>query len=49
MAGPLGGGTLFRLMGDPNNADNPYGLILDSWIDADGAPQGGAANFIINQ
>ena len=49
MAGPLGGQTLFRLMGNPNDANNPYGLVLDAWIDADGAPQGNAANYIVNQ
>jgi hypothetical protein len=39
MAGPLGG-PLLQKLADPNN-----GLILDGWIDSDGAPQGTAANF----
>lgn len=37
MAGPLGA-TLVRLLADPVN-----GLVLDSWLDANGAPHGGAA------
>jgi predicted metal-binding protein len=39
LAGPLGGPMLQKLA-DPNN-----GLILDSWFDADGNPQGNAADF----
>ena len=49
MAGPLGGQTLYRLMGNPNDANNPYGLVLDAWLDADGEPQGNAADYIQNQ
>lgn len=40
MAGTLPA-AIIQMMTDPNQ-----GVILDSWIDADGAPQGGAANFI---
>ena len=40
MSGPLGG-TYIQKLADPN-----VGLILDSWLDADGNPQGGAANFV---
>ena len=40
LSGPLGGLYLQKLA-DPNT-----GLILDSWIDADGNAQGDAANFI---
>jgi len=40
MAGPLGVSTLYNLA-DPNQ-----GIILDSWIDADGNAQGNAADFI---
>ncbi len=40
MAGTLDAQTIQKLA-DPNN-----GRILDSWIDANGAPQGGAANFL---
>ena len=40
LAGPLKGGTI-SLLADPNQ-----GLVLDSWIDADGAPQGNANDFI---
>lgn len=40
MAGPLGAQTLQKLA-DPN-----IGRILDSYIDANGAAQGGAANFL---
>ena len=39
-AGPLGA-TLIRLLSDPAT-----GIVLDSWIDPDGAPQGDAPNFI---
>ncbi len=40
MAGPLDAQTL-TLLADPNG-----GRVLDSWLDANGAPQGGAANFL---
>jgi len=40
MSGPLGGAYLQKLA-NPN-----LGLILDSWLDANGAPQGGAANHL---
>lgn len=40
MGGPLGAQTLQKLA-DPN-----VGRVLDSWIDANGNAQGGAANFI---
>ncbi len=40
MAGPLGRQILERL------ADPALGLILDSWVDSDGQPQGGAANYV---
>ena len=40
LAGPLGRGFL-QFLADPNQ-----GLILDSWIDADGNAQGDAANYI---
>ncbi|MCA9525157.1 MAG: hypothetical protein KC549_02525 [Myxococcales bacterium] len=40
MAGPMPG-DMVQLLSDPN-----VGLVLDSWIDADGNAQGGAANFI---
>ena len=40
LSGPLGA-QLIQKLADPNT-----GLILDSWIDADGAPQGDAAQFI---
>lgn len=39
LAGPLGG-PLLQKLADPN-----IGLILDGWIDANGAPQGTAADF----
>jgi hypothetical protein len=39
-AGPLGS-TLIRLLSDPVN-----GLVLDSWIDADGALGGNAGTFV---
>jgi hypothetical protein len=39
MAGPLGG-PLLQKLADPN-----VGLILDGWIDSNGAPRGTAANF----
>ena len=39
-AGPLGA-TLIRMLCDPQN-----GRILDSWLDANGDPQGDAAGFI---
>ena len=40
VAGPLGAPLIAKLA-DPNN-----GLVLDSWLDADGAPQGAAAGFV---
>ena len=40
MAGPLGA-TILQMMTDPTN-----GRVLDSWYDADGAPQGDAGNFV---
>jgi hypothetical protein len=40
MSGPLGG-LYIQKLADPN-----VGLILDSWIDANGNAQGNAANFI---
>jgi hypothetical protein len=43
LAGPLGGPLLNKLA-NPDPAQG--GLILDSWIDADGAAQGNAADFI---
>jgi hypothetical protein len=40
LAGPLGA-TLIRRLTDPAS-----GIVLDSWIDADGEPQGDAAGFL---
>ncbi len=40
MAGPLGV-QLIQLLADPD-----LGIVLDSWIDADGAAQGGAAVYV---
>jgi hypothetical protein len=40
MAGPLGADIL-NLLTDPDT-----GLVLDSWLDADGAQQGGAGGFV---
>ncbi|MEO0651223.1 MAG: hypothetical protein AAFZ65_11155, partial [Planctomycetota bacterium] len=40
MSGPLGF-TLLRLLADPTN-----GLVLDSWYDADGQPQGDAGTVV---
>jgi hypothetical protein len=40
MAGPLGA-RLIRLLCDPTN-----GLVLDSWLDPQGAPHGGASGFL---
>ncbi|MBL8856971.1 MAG: hypothetical protein JNL28_00485 [Planctomycetes bacterium] len=40
MAGPLGA-SIIRLLADPVN-----GLVLDSWLDANGAAQGDAATFL---
>ena len=40
MAGPLDAQTI-QILSDPNN-----GRVLDSWLDANGAPQGGAANYL---
>ena len=42
MSGPLGR-DLIELLAHPAN-----GLILDSWIDADGVPQGNADDFVNN-
>ncbi len=41
ISGPLGA-TMLSKLADPNVA-----VILDSWIDSDGAPQGDAANFLV--
>jgi hypothetical protein len=41
MSGPLGA-TLVELLADPD-----LGLVLDSWLDADGEPHGGAAGFLV--
>lgn len=43
LSGPLGG-ELIRRMSEPN-LDNG-GIVLDSYLDADGNPQGGAAVYI---
>jgi hypothetical protein len=43
LAGPLGG-RLVRLLTDPAN-----GVVLDSWLDADRALRGGAANYVQDQ
>jgi hypothetical protein len=40
LAGPLGA-TLIRRLTDPAT-----GIVLDSWLDANGASQGGAASFV---
>ena len=40
MAGPLGV-EIIQLLTDPDN-----GLVLDSWLDADGNPQGNANNYV---
>jgi len=40
LAGPLGASMITKLA-DPN-----FGVILDSWIDADGAAQGDAADYL---
>jgi hypothetical protein len=40
MGGPLSGALLQKLA-DPNT-----GRVLDSWLDADGNPQGNAANYV---
>jgi hypothetical protein len=40
MAGPLGQ-TLIRKLSDPLN-----GIVLDSWIDANGQAQGNAAGYL---
>ncbi len=40
LAGPLGA-TLIQRLTDPT-----LGIVLDSWIDADGAPHGDAANYL---
>jgi hypothetical protein len=39
-SGPLGA-TLIRKLTDPTT-----GIVLDSWLDANGAVQGGAGNFV---
>lgn len=39
-AGPLGA-TLIQLLSDPQN-----GRVLDSWLDANGSPQGNASGFV---
>jgi hypothetical protein len=40
LSGPMGAELLTKLA-DPN-----LGIVLDSWLDSDGAPQGDAANYI---
>lgn len=40
VSGPLGA-RLITLLSDPN-----VGVVLDSWIDANGAPQGNAAGYV---
>jgi hypothetical protein len=40
LSGPLGA-QLIQKLTDPN-----VGVVLDSWFDADGQPQGNAADFI---
>jgi hypothetical protein len=40
LSGPLGE-TLIRRLTDPNT-----GIVLDSWIDANGDPQGGAMSVV---
>jgi hypothetical protein len=40
MAGPLGA-TLIQLLADPVN-----GVVLDAWLDANGAPQGNASTYV---
>ncbi len=40
IAGPMGGNLLTKL------TDPDFGVILDSWFDADGEPQGGAAGLL---
>jgi hypothetical protein len=40
LAGPLGATMIMRLT-DPTN-----GIVLDSWIDADGQLQGNAGNYV---
>ncbi|MEQ1566947.1 MAG: hypothetical protein ABMA64_14995 [Myxococcota bacterium] len=42
LSGPLNANLLSKLA-DPN-----VGLVLDSWVDANGQAQGSAANFIVN-
>lgn len=42
MAGPLGATLILRLT-DPDN-----GIVLDSWLDADGAVHGGASAWVQN-
>ncbi len=41
ISGPLGANMITKLA-DPN-----FAVILDSWIDSDGAAQGGANNFLV--
>jgi hypothetical protein len=40
LSGPLGRTLVQKL------ADEANGLVLDSWVDANGAPGGNAANYI---
>jgi hypothetical protein len=40
VSGPLGA-NLIQLLADP-----AVGRVLDSWVDANGAPQGNAADFV---
>ena len=40
LAGPLGA-ALIRRLSDPTT-----GIVLDSWIDADGVARGGAPTFV---
>jgi hypothetical protein len=43
MSGTLGAGIINKMV---NPDINQGGKVLDSWIDANGAAQGNAANFI---
>ena len=45
LSGPLGLGLINKLANDPD-PNYGYPLILDSWYDADGNPQGNAADFL---
>ena len=40
LAGPLGA-TLIQRLADPQN-----GIVLDSWLDANGASRGNAATYV---